>query len=469
VEDYVTELILPGHMESLRGYLGELIEDIDAQHIYGSILLSSRRGLKIILEGGVENIIQDEPRDGTVVTVYDGETLHERAITGFDLHKLRRSTQEILGAISPNGGFRIEAGPERVGDFATRMEIAPESLSTREKLERCRDLRERVRRIDDRILDVRVRYLELREDSIFRAKVANLGQRIDRLLLYLIVIVGDGDGGRKYNVTNKAGTFGWESLTFTQEELENFVSKTCALLAAERITPGEYTVIASPDVSGVICHESFGHGVETDMFLRGRAKAAEYIDQLVASPLVNIYDDPSLPGAAGSYFFDDEGWDASPTQIVKDGIFRRGITDLYSATRLGVPRSANGRRQDFSRKAYARMSNTFFSTGDTPLKDLFGQVDDGVYIERFISGVEDPLGWGIQVTCHFGWEIKNGAKTGRLYSPVGLSGYVPDVLRSISAVGDQLEMSGGNCGKGHKEMLRISSGGPHMVLKARLG
>ena len=44
---------------------------------------------------------------------------------------------------------------------------------------------------------------------------------------------------------------------------------------------------------------------------------------------------------------------AGPTQIVEDGVFRRGITDLYSATPLGIPRSANGRRQDFTRKAYA--------------------------------------------------------------------------------------------------------------------
>ncbi|MGD9091933.1 MAG: TldD/PmbA family protein, partial [Anaerolineales bacterium] len=459
----------PPKMAHLRENLDDLVEEFDSRKSYGSVLLSSRRGLQIQLEGGVEKITQQEPRDGTVITIYDGDTLHERAIHGFDLKKVQLGAQEILGSISPNGGFQLEIGPERFGDFANRTVIAPESLSTQQKLDRCRELRERVKQIDDRILDVRIRYAELREDSVFRAKVADLGQRIDRLLLYLILIVGDTEGKRKYNVTNKSGTFGWEGLSFTQEELEEFVEKTCALLEAERITPGEYDVIASPDVSGVICHESFGHGVETDMFLRERAKAAEYIDQVVASPLVDIYDDPSLPGAMGSYFFDDEGWEASPTRIVGGGVFRRGITELYSATRLNVPRSANGRRQDFSRKAYARMSNTYFAAGDTPVDDLFAQVDDGVYIERFFSGVEDPLGWGIQVTCHFGWEIKNGAKTGRVYSPVGLSGYVPDVLQSISAMGDQLEMSGGGCGKGHKEMIRVSSGGPHMLLKARLG
>ena len=67
------------------------------------------------------------------------------------------------------------------------------------------------------------------------------------------------------------------------------------LLTAERIEPGEYTVISSPWVTGTLVHESFGHGVETDMFLKERAKAAQYIDKVVGSPLVNIWDDPSYP------------------------------------------------------------------------------------------------------------------------------------------------------------------------------
>ena len=85
-------------------------------------------------------------------------------------------------------------------------------------------------------------------------------------------------------------------LDFTDEEIQNLVDSAVALLSAERIEPGEYQIIAAPGVSGTICHESFGHGVETDMFLKERARAAHFIDQTVGSPLVNIFDDPSQAG-----------------------------------------------------------------------------------------------------------------------------------------------------------------------------
>lgn len=40
------------------------------------------------------------------------------------------------------------------------------------------------------------------------------------------------------------------------------------LATSEPITPGEYDCICAPDVTGMIVHEAFGHGVEMDMFVK---------------------------------------------------------------------------------------------------------------------------------------------------------------------------------------------------------
>jgi TldD protein len=287
--------------------------------------------------------------------------------------------------------------------------------------------------------------------------------------MFIIVIVSSPDGDVRYDLLVKSGSAGWEVLNWNDEEIQSVVDGALALLSAERIEPGEYRIITAPGVSGTICHESFGHGVETDMFLKERARAAHFIDKVVGSSLVNIMDDPSQPRGYGSYFFDDEGHMSEPTQIVENGVFRRGITDRYSAAALNIPRSANGRRQDYSRKAYARMSNTFFAPGTSTLEEMIAQVDHGIFLDKWLSGMEDPQGWGIQVTCHYGHEIKGGKITERVFAPIGITGYVPEVLQSITAVSNELHMDGGNCGKGHKEILPVASGGPHLLLTARLG
>ncbi|HEX6034077.1 MAG TPA: TldD/PmbA family protein, partial [Anaerolineales bacterium] len=348
-------------------------------------------------------------------------------------------------------------------------QIDPADLSIQDKLDRCRELHRRLNGRDPRVVNAQVQYSELSEHSVFASQFADLAQRVQRIRFSLLIIVAGEDGQIQYDYMSKSGSAGWEVLNFTDEELQQLVDRAVALLSAQRIEPGEYQVISAPGVSGVICHESFGHGVETDMFLKQRARAAYFIDRTVGSPLVNILDDPGYAGGFGSYFFDDEGRMASPTQIVENGIFRRGITDFYSATALDIPRSANGRRQDYSRKSYARMSNTYFDAGKSTLADMLAQVDHGVYLDKWSSGMEDPQGWGIQVTCHYGHEIKGGKITDRVFSPIGVSGYVPDVLQSISAVSTGLHLDAGMCGKGHKENVPVASGGSHLLLKARLG
>ena len=464
----MTELKLPSAMAELRPALGEII-GLGLQYAPSfSTLLSSRQGLTIIVDNREERVTERPPAAGTVLSAFDGSTTFERAIGGFDKVEIQRETRNFTKEISFQK-FLPPAEQERRGDFVTPMQIDPLDLSVQEKLDRCRELQRRARRPDPRLVNVRVTYQEFNEYSVFGDQSADLAQRVQRVALGLLVIVSSESGDVQYDFKIKSGSAGWERLTWSDEEIQGVIDSALALLSAERIEPGEYRIITAPNVSGVICHESFGHGVETDMFLKERALAAHFIDKVVGSELVNIADDPSQPGSFGSYFFDDEGQMASSTRIVEQGVFRRGITDRYSATALEIPRSANGRRQDYSRKAYARMSNTFFAPGTSTLDEMLAEVDHGIYLDKCSSGMEDPQGWGIQVTCQYGHEIKAGKITERIFAPIGITGYVPDVLQSIGAASNMLIMDSGNCGKGHKEIVPVASGGPHLLLTARLG
>jgi TldD protein len=464
----MTDLRLPEDMAELRPALGEIVAQGREQAPYFTALLASKHGLTIQIDNREEHVNERTPSAGTVLSAFDGKTIYERAINGFRRDEVQKAADELVRETRFNT-YRPADEPERRGDFVTPMQIDPADLSLQEKLDRCRKLHRRLKGRDPRIVNSQVLYVELSEHSVFASQYADLAQRVQRVRLFLFVVVSGEDGHIQYDYTSKSGGAGWEVLHYTDEEIQGLVDSAIALLSAERVEPGDYQIIAAPGVSGTICHESFGHGVETDMFLKERARAAYFIDRTVGSSLVNIFDDPSRLGAFGSYFFDDEGRIASPTQIVENGIFRRGITDFYSATALDIPRSANGRRQDYSRKAYARMSNTYFEAGTSSLDDMLAQVDHGIYLDKWSSGMEDPQGWGIQVTCHYGHEIRGGKITDRVFAPIGISGYVPEVLQSISAVSTGLSLDAGTCGKGHKEQVPVSSGGPHLLLKARLG
>ncbi|MEJ2447049.1 MAG: TldD/PmbA family protein [Anaerolineales bacterium] len=460
--------IMKPDMQKLRPELGEVVGILEARAPYGAVSLDSREITRYYVDNSQERVIAGEPTAGTVLRAYDGHTMHEKGLGGFNQEAVTQSARDLVAGVDFSSDGKLDPGKERSGDFQTEMETDPALMPTGQKLDYLRDLNQRVRKIDSQIVNVRVNLVDIREKSVFRNRVADLAQDIQRLNISVLVMVM-GEQGVVYDYTSKCGAGGLEMLTFNDEELEELVRNAIKLKDAERIEPGEYTLVTAPGVSGVIAHESFGHGVETDMFLKERAKAAHFVGKRVGSDLVNIIDDPSLPGEFGSYFFDDEGFPAQPTQIVKNGIFTRGLTDLYSSTALEIQRSPNGRRQDFTRKVYPRMTNTFFASGDLAVDDLIGQVDEGIYVSKVSSGMEDPKGWGIQVSGHYAFEIKAGKLTDKMYAPVGITGYVPDVLGSISGVASDFSLSGGYCGKGTKETVPVTDGGPHLLMKARLG
>ena len=86
------------------------------------------------------------------------------------------------------------------------------------------------------------------------------------------------------------------------------------------------------------------------------------------------------------------------------------------------------------------------------------------------NGMEDPKNWAIQCVAQYGIEIKDGKLTDNYVSPVVMSGYVPDLLKSISMISDDFVVTGmGSCGKGYKEWVRVSDGGPALKVKVKLG
>lgn len=102
---------------------------------------------------------------------------------------------------------------------------------------------------------------------------------------------------------------------------------------------------------------------------------------------------------------------------------------------------------------------------------MIASIENGYLLESYNSGMEDPKNWGIQCMIAKGREIKDGKLTGKLVAPVLMTGYVPDVLKSISMVSDnELYLSGsGYCGKGYKEWAKTSIGGTFIKLRGRLG
>ena len=284
-------------------------------------------------------------------------------------------------------------------------------------------------------------------------------------------VIVNKDGDIKYAYDG----FGTNDSNLAFTNLKESVIRTAKLaielLDAKMPEPGKYTIITDPSITGLIAHEAFGHGLEMDQFVKDRAKGAEFVGKEVASKHVTMHDGAKATVSSASYFFDDEGTLAQDTVIIDKGILKGGICDAVSASILGVKPTGNGRRESYKHKAYTRMTNTFFDKKDKKLEDMIASVKYGYYIAITNNGMEDPKNWGIQCTALYGKEIVDGKFSGKIVSPVVMSGYVIDLLESIEMVSkDTFDIIGsGSCGKGYKEWVRVSDGGASIKAEVKIG
>ena len=468
-------------LQAARPLLQTLIGRLSEKYGYVSVLAADTRSKQYHVGNTGINAGEDEllTRRGFVLKVYDGRSFGEYSFSHIDEDSIAAIAAEVeqrlmpLAGKLPHGLSLSEYGqiPDEPAALLKSSEYAvhPDEKGDEAILNALMAIRDDAKGRDERVLDCNVSFEFQEIHKLFLSSHRDLEQNLlwSSGNLYVMCpkeddIVGYGDG-----VSDLAGA---EVLDDLHGKLDNAVKSALELIDSQPIPPGEYDCVCLPAVTGLIVHEAFGHGVEMDMFVKDRAQARQFVGRYVASPLVTMHDGAAAQQNTGSYFFDDEGVLSHDTVIIEKGILKRGICDIQSAMHLQTEPTGNGRRESFERKAYTRMTNTYFEPGTDTLEDMIASVEDGFLLENPTSGMEDPKNWGIQCMVNVAREIKHGQLTGRVFSPIVLTGYVPDLLKSISMVSGGFALDGeGFCGKGWKEWVKVSSGGPCIKARIRLG
>ncbi|WMJ86544.1 TldD/PmbA family protein [Anaerocolumna sp. MB42-C2] len=469
------------YLKQVKPLLKTLLNSLLEHYGYASILASDSKAMIYSVSKRGTTISEDDILSGRgfVTKVYDGTSYGEYSFNEITADKIPHILNKIHNSVIPLKKY-LPAGIT-VSEYKTLQDEAktieesteyiqnPEELGDEKIIALLTGLSQEGRAFDEKILDTSASLRYQQYHKLFLSKNKEMEQNILWTTGSLMVMASRGEEIKYYfkGYSNLGGT---EMLSDMREDVKSVAKTALELLDSEPIKPGEYDCICTPEVTGMIVHEAFGHGVEMDMFVKDRALAKKYIGEYVASPLITMHDGAAAANETATYFFDDEGVISRDTVIIDKGILKSGISDSQTAMFLSTPPTGNGRRESYERKAYTRMTNTYFEAGKDKLEDMIASISHGYLLENASSGMEDPKNWGIQCMVNIAREIKDGKFTGKIYSPIVLTGYVPDLLKSISMISDNKKLGGGGfCGKGYKEWVKVSDGGPYIKAKIRLG
>jgi TldD protein len=340
------------------------------------------------------------------------------------------------------------------------------SLEQEKKIELLRQLDQKARALDSRVIEVIASLSGSYEKVLVCASDGTLATDIRPLVRANVTVIMKDNGRTERGSSGAGGRHGYDFLNqsminqLTQEAVDQASINLQAIDAPAGVMP----VVLGAGWPAVLLHEAIGHGLEGDFNRKGSSAFSNRIGEKVASSLCTIVDDGTLADRRGSLTIDDEGTPTQSTTLIENGILTGYMQDKKNASLMNTRSTGNGRRESYSSLPLPRMTNTYMLAGESEPEDIIKSVNKGIYAPNFGGGQVDITSGKFVFSTSEAYLIENGKVTAPVKGAT-LIGNGPDALTNVSMVGHDLKLDKGIgiCGK-EGQSVPVGVGQPTLKL-----
>ncbi|MFQ5827917.1 MAG: metalloprotease TldD [Candidatus Methylomirabilia bacterium] len=438
--------LTPSRLERVLGSaLKGRVEDAD-------LYLEYRINEELVLEEGGVKKASRHVSQGAGVRAQAGERTgyaHTDAIT---LPNLEEAARQARAIADQSGSSAIVAvKPDRTPHDLYAIEVPPVAAPVSVKVDLLSRIDQAARAADPRVKQV-IASLSSEEEITLIAQASGWTVGDVRPLTRLsVTVIAEENGKREIGNFGGGGRVAFDFFAendrwgvYTREAVRQALVK----LRAVGAPAGTLTVVLGPGWPGILLHEAIGHGLEGDFNRKKVSAFSGRMGQKVASELVTVVDDGTLPSRRGSLNVDDEGTPTRRNVLIENGILVGYMQDRLNARLMGMTPSGNGRRESFAYPPMPRMTNTFMLAGQDDPEEIIHSVSHGIYAVAFAGGQVDITNGKFVFSASEAYLIEGGRVTAPLKGAT-LIGSGPEVLTRVSRVGRDLKLDEGvgTCGK----------------------
>lgn len=415
---------------------------------FADIYFEEGSSTSIVCEDGkIEKIVAGTDRGVGIRVISDLRTAYAytNEVTEKALLELARTVSRAVKGRKFGAPIDLR---EKIVGAGFPIKTSPDSVPLLDKVALVRRADDAARKVDQRVRQVMVVY----RDGRVQTQIANsLGDFIETgrtgtvFLAQVVAVQGD---VIQTGYEPIGGFRGFElfNMTSPEEVARTAAGRALLMLSARKAPAGTMPVVISSEAGGTMVHEAIGHGLEADLAQAGMSVYTGKIGTQVASPLITVIDDATIPHARGSFSHDDEGVAAQKTVLVENGVLKCYLYDRLSAMKDGCASTGNGRRESYHAKPIVRMTNTLIAPGKSSPEAIVREVQQGLFVKKMGGGQVNT------VTGDFVFEVSEGylIQNGIICEPVRgatLTGNGPEVLKKVTKIGNDLGFGIGTCGK----------------------
>jgi len=245
----------------------------------------------------------------------------------------------------------------------------------------------------------------------------------------------------------KAMETGWEmdfSRQFNELDFERVgreaARRAIEMLGAISIETKKVPVLLDPYVAMEFL-SIFASSLSADHVQKGKSMLEGKLGERVAARQVSIIDDGTLPGGIGSAPADGEGVPMERTDLVKSGILKGFLYDLYTASKDNTVSTGNGFRGGFKDTPHVGISNLYIEKGEFSQEKIISDIDEGFLIKEAMGvHTANPISGDFSLGVSGLWI--RGGKISFPVRGVVISGNILDLFKSVERVGSDLRFFG---------------------------
>ncbi|HAC62484.1 MAG TPA: hypothetical protein DCF68_02840 [Cyanothece sp. UBA12306] len=448
-----------------KNLITELINRYSDRVDFLAIRVETSQGTNIVLRGDkVETLSESIAQGGQVRACYKGGW----GFASFnDLSNISRQVEEAIAAariVGDDETLLAPIEPVQIHCQLPATRIDPRQITLARKKALCDHYNNILRTLSDQIITTSVRYGDSTQNILLATSEGTLiEQSWPDLEMRFSATARTGETVQTGRETTGSRR-GYQDLEGLEQQVEGAAQRAVNALVLPPVKGNNYTVVIDPILAGLFVHEAFGHLSEADMLYENpELLEVMSLGRKFGPEILQIFDGAAPQGHRGSYFYDDEGVQATTTQLIHDGVLVGRLHSRETAGKLNETPTGNARCLNYHYPPLVRMTNTWIERGNTPVEDLLMDIKEGVYAKNWLGGMTN----GEMFTFSAGeaWMIRNG-QIAEPVRDVTLSGNVFKTLGNIEAIGNDFywDESGG-CGKGGQSGLAVGCGGPSLRIK----
>lgn len=248
-----------------------------------------------------------------------------------------------------------------------------------------------------------------------------------------VVPVVEDAGGKKRRGHYWTGHRHLSGLESNEQVGKRAAERTLRQLGARKVPTCQAPIIFDADAARSLLSSFVGCALGGSIWRRSSYLASREGTK-VASPLINIVDDPLIVRGPGSRVFDGEGLASRRNVLVEEGVLQTFLLDSYCARKLGKVSTASAGRSGGS--VGPTTSNLVLQPGAGSPEELIASTPRGLF-------VTEMMGFGFNaVTGDFsrgaaGFWIEDG-KLSFPVSEITISSNLDQMLQNIDAVANDL-------------------------------